>query len=70
MSKNSRQPRFLGASRQIISGVCEAGVPLRAAPVRITYPDIPVPFSPSHEHAVLPNAEKVVTAIQTMMKAK
>jgi pyruvate dehydrogenase E1 component beta subunit len=59
-----------GLAGEIIASVCEAGVPLKVPPVRITYPDIPVPFSPSLEQAVLPNTNKVVTAIQTMMKGQ
>lgn len=59
-----------GLAGEIIASVCEAGVAMKSPPVRITYPDIPVPFSPSLEHAVLPNTNKVIAAIQTMMKGK
>jgi pyruvate dehydrogenase E1 component beta subunit len=56
-----------GLAGEIIASVCEAGVTLRAPPVRIAYPDIPVPFSPSLEHAVLPNADKLAAAIRASM---
>ena len=49
-----------GVTGEIIATVAEAGINgLRAAPRRLGYPDIPVPFSPALEHHVLPNAERV-----------
>lgn len=57
-----------GLAGEVIASVCEAGVELKSPPVRITHPDIPVPFSPSLEHAVLPDADKIVAAIKTMMR--
>jgi len=57
-----------GIGAEIIASVCEAGIPLRAAPVRIAHPDIPVPFTPVMEHFVLPDADKVTAAALTLME--
>jgi len=57
-----------GVSGEVIASVCEARVPLKSAPVRISHPDIPVPFSPAMEHFVLPNSDKIVSAVTDMME--
>lgn len=57
-----------GVAGEVIASVCEAGIAMKAAPARVTHPDIPIPFSPSLEHHVLPNAEKVAAAIKTAME--
>lgn len=57
-----------GVGAEIIASVCEAGIPLRAPPSRIAFPDIPVPFTPVMEHFVLPNADKVAAAVRQMMR--
>ena len=57
-----------GVGAEIIASVCEAGIPLRAAPRRIAHPDIPVPFTPVMEHFVLPDADKVTAAAITMLE--
>lgn len=59
-----------GLAGEIIASVSESGTPLKSAPIRITYPDIPVPFSPSLEHFVLPNTDKVVAAIHVALGSK
>ncbi len=52
-----------GVGAEIIASVCEdPETRLRAPPMRIAHPDIPVPFSPVMEHFVLPNADKIVAA--------
>ena len=57
-----------GVTGEVIASVCEdSSVSLRASPVRIAHPDIPIPFTPVMEHFVLPSSEKIVAAIQTMM---
>ena len=59
-----------GVTGEIIASVAEAGiVGLRAAPRRLGYPDIPVPFSPALEHSVLPNADRVAELARTMVRA-
>jgi pyruvate dehydrogenase E1 component beta subunit len=61
--------RSFGVSAEIIASVCEtAGVQLRALPVRIAYPDIPVPYSPALEHHVLPSAAQIVSAASAMFE--
>jgi pyruvate dehydrogenase E1 component beta subunit len=59
--------RNCGVAAEIIASVCEAGTPLRSAPVRIAHPDIPIPYSPSLEHAVLPSADAIVAAVRDMV---
>ncbi|WP_108812139.1 pyruvate dehydrogenase complex E1 component subunit beta [Sphingorhabdus sp. Alg231-15] len=57
-----------GVSGEVIASVCEAGVPLKNTPVRISHPDIPIPFSPAMENFVLPNDDKIVAAVTDMME--
>lgn len=58
-----------GVGAEIIATVAECeGLTLRAAPKRISYPDIPVPFAPEMEHFVLPNADKIVRAATQIVK--
>jgi pyruvate dehydrogenase E1 component beta subunit len=58
-----------GVAGEVIASVCEAEeVQLRAPPRRVTYPDVPVPFSPALEHGLLPSPEKVVAAARAMFK--
>lgn len=58
-----------GLSAEIIATVCEAdGVTLKSKAKRVAFPDIPVPFSPSLEHAHLPNADKVFEAAMVTLK--
>lgn len=61
--------RNCGVAAEVIATVCETGVALKAPPVRVVYPDIPVPFSPSMEHFVLPDAEKVLIAVEKLVGA-
>jgi pyruvate dehydrogenase E1 component beta subunit len=50
-----------GVSGEIIASVVERDVSiLKAAPQRVAYPDIPIPFSPIMEQWALPNPEKIV----------
>jgi pyruvate dehydrogenase E1 component beta subunit len=58
-----------GVTGEIIATIAEAGLAgLRAAPRRLGYPDIPVPFSPALEHHVLPNAERVAEAARAVVR--
>lgn len=60
-----------GVGAEIIATVAESDkVRLKARPKRISYPDIPVPFAPEMEHAVLPNSDKVVNAASAMLEAR
>lgn len=55
--------RSCGVAAEVIATVCETpGLALRAAPSRITFPDIPVPFAPQMERPLLPDAAKIVSA--------
>ncbi len=57
-----------GVAAEIIATVCESdSVELKANPRRVTFPDIPVPFSPSMEHAYLPNCTRVLEAAKQIL---
>ena len=57
-----------GIGAEIIASVCEdSSIKLRAAPMRIAHPDIPIPFTPVMEHFVLPNSDKITDAIRTLL---
>jgi pyruvate dehydrogenase E1 component beta subunit len=54
-----------GAASQIAAVVAEDGWDsLRAPIVRVTAPNVPMPFSPPLERALLPNPERIVAAVQ------
>ena len=55
-----------GVGAELVATVAETAV-LKARPQRISYPDIPVPFAPEMEHAVLPSAGKIVAAVQRIL---
>lgn len=58
-----------GIGAEVVATVAEASaVSLKARPQRISYPDIPVPFAPEMEHAVLPNADKVIAAARQIVQ--
>ena len=59
-----------GLAGEVIASVCEAGVKLLAPPARITYPDIPVPYSSSMESFVLPNAQKLIAVAAGMIEVR
>jgi pyruvate/2-oxoglutarate/acetoin dehydrogenase E1 component len=60
--------RSCGVAGEVIASVCEHDVSaLRAPPRRITYPDVPVPFSPALEHPLLPSAAGVIDAVRAML---
>lgn len=62
--------RSCGLGGEIVSTVCEQ-VDLASRPVRISRADVPVPFTPALEEAVLPNRQLLIAAIhQCMRKGK
>ncbi|MSR12832.1 MAG: alpha-ketoacid dehydrogenase subunit beta [Gammaproteobacteria bacterium] len=57
-----------GVSGEIIATVVEHNhTCLKAAPKRLAYPDIPIPFARPMEQWALPNADKIVDAFRQMM---
>ncbi|MEN0066913.1 MAG: alpha-ketoacid dehydrogenase subunit beta [Myxococcota bacterium] len=56
-----------GVSGEIIASVAEHrdGI-LKSAPRRVTYPDVPIPFARELEQFCLPNATKIVAAVEAM----
>jgi acetoin:2,6-dichlorophenolindophenol oxidoreductase subunit beta len=59
-----------GVAAEVIASACEDdAVRWKAAPVRIAYPDVPPPFAPVMEQALLPDADKIVAAVHRCMRA-
>ncbi|MBL4596420.1 MAG: alpha-ketoacid dehydrogenase subunit beta [Robiginitomaculum sp.] len=57
-----------GVSGEIITTVCEHDISkLKAAPKRVAYPDVPIPFARNMEQFCLPNPDKIVAAYQAMV---
>ena len=57
-----------GVSGEVLASACEdRSVRWRATPARISYPDVPVPFSPALEHPLLPDAEGIAAAVHEML---
>jgi acetoin:2,6-dichlorophenolindophenol oxidoreductase subunit beta len=56
-----------GVSGEIIATVCEHDISkLKAAPARVAYPDVPIPFARHMEQFCLPNPEKIIAAYRAM----
>lgn len=56
-----------GVTGEIIATVVEDSFNvLKAAPVRIAFPDVPIPFARIMEQFCLPNADKIVAAAEAM----
>jgi pyruvate dehydrogenase E1 component beta subunit len=56
-----------GVSGEIIATVAEHDISkLKAAPKRVTYPDVPIPFARPMEQYCLPNPDKIVAAYRAM----
>jgi pyruvate/2-oxoglutarate/acetoin dehydrogenase E1 component len=60
--------RSCGVAAEVIATVCETGLALRAAPCRITFPDVPVPFAPQMERPLLPDAAKITAAARAQLQ--
>jgi pyruvate dehydrogenase E1 component beta subunit len=61
--------RSCGVAAEVIASVVESGaVTLRAPPKRVTFPDIPVPYSPPLELFARPNAEKVAATARALFR--
>ena len=54
-----------GVAGEVIASVAEAGIPMQSAPKRVTFPDIPIPFSPALERGLLPSAQSIVDAVRS-----
>ncbi|MCY4292444.1 MAG: alpha-ketoacid dehydrogenase subunit beta [Roseovarius sp.] len=56
-----------GVSGEIIASVAEHDISLlKAAPKRVAYPDVPIPYARVMEQFCLPNPEKIVAAFESM----
>ena len=59
-----------GVSGEIIATVTEHDISvLKAAPKRVAYPDVPIPFARVMEQYCLPNPDKIISAYQGMNAA-
>lgn len=59
-----------GVSGEIIASVTEHDISvLKAAPKRVAYPDVPIPYARVMEQFCLPNADKIVAAFKEMQAA-
>ena len=59
-----------GVSGEIIASVTEHDISvLKAAPKRVAYPDVPIPYARVMEQFCLPNPDKIVAAFQDMKAA-
>lgn len=57
-----------GVSAEVIAAACEdRAVRWKSAPRRVAFPDIPIPFSPVLEQAVLPDAEKLLAEVRRVL---
>ncbi|HEY0943430.1 MAG TPA: transketolase C-terminal domain-containing protein [Steroidobacter sp.] len=57
-----------GVAAEIIASVCES-TRLLAPPRRVCFPDVPVPFAPELEHALLPDAAKIVAEARLTLQS-
>jgi pyruvate/2-oxoglutarate/acetoin dehydrogenase E1 component len=58
-----------GIGAEIIATICEdPTITLKSSPVRIAYPDVPVPYTRVMEHFILPNADKIFAAVESLME--
>lgn len=61
--------RSAGVAAEIIARITErAADRLRAAPRRVCTPDVPVPFSPPLERAVIPGEDEIVLAVMDVTR--
>jgi pyruvate/2-oxoglutarate/acetoin dehydrogenase E1 component len=61
-------PRTYGAGAEIAATIAEQAFDYLEAPVgRVAAPDVPVPFNPNLERAVIPSVEEVVAAIRKVL---
>jgi pyruvate dehydrogenase E1 component beta subunit len=61
--------RTNGAAAEIAAMVAEEGFSsLRAPILRVTTPDVPVPFSPVMEKPLYPNKERIVAAVRQQLE--
>ncbi|WP_136443183.1 alpha-ketoacid dehydrogenase subunit beta [Pacificoceanicola onchidii] len=59
-----------GVSGEVIASVTEHDISvLKAAPKRVAYPDVPIPYARVMEQFCLPNPEKIIAAYQEMNAA-
>jgi pyruvate dehydrogenase E1 component beta subunit len=59
-----------GVSGEIIASVTEHDISvLKAAPKRVAYPDVPIPYARVMEQFCLPNPDKIVAAFASMKAA-
>jgi pyruvate/2-oxoglutarate/acetoin dehydrogenase E1 component len=58
-----------GFGGEVLAKICERGVPLAAAPVRLGLPDIRIPAAPALANAVIPDTTDILDAIRKIADA-
>jgi pyruvate dehydrogenase E1 component beta subunit len=56
-----------GVAAEVIATAATQAYPLKAAPQRVAYPDIPIPFARPMEQFALPSVEKMIAAVETTL---
>lgn len=62
------QPTNQGWGNTVIASLVEAGVAFRRPPRRIGLPDIPLPYSPVLEDAILPSADRIAASVVELVR--
>lgn len=63
------QPHAGGWGATVISEIAQLGLGLRCPPSAVSLPaDLPVPYSPPLEDAIIPDAERIAGIVRTMMR--
>ena len=61
--------RTAGIGEEIAAIVAEEGIGYLDAPVkRVGVPDVPIPFSPPLESYVIPDAKRIVSAVDSIVR--
>ena len=61
-------PAMCGVAAEIVATVTEKAFPrLKAPPVRLSAPDIPIPFSPWLERMIYPTPDAIRSAVRSML---
>lgn len=62
-------PRSCGVAAELVARIAEqAWGALKAPPIRVTTPDVPIPFSGPLEHAVTPTADKLADTVRALVQ--
>ena len=58
-----------GLSGEVVASVVEADpTALKAAPIRVAVPDVPIPYARELEYAVLPTPARITAAVRDVLR--